>query len=186
VQQIFVVSTKSRRAIGPIQLPVQWVMGHVTARVKRPGHASTATAKVKNMCIYTSTAPNALMSRRGTLPYPYTLLLQWAGHFCRMHCSLWLIVLPQYYIQHSLNNPALRIKKHRSLIEAVLMSFGSIISFPKTSYLCRANALHRQTICCTVCLHSAASADWISVAQVNSKQVPPCRSMHCINCGYHS
>jgi hypothetical protein len=67
-----------------------------------------------------------------------------------MHCSLRFIVLPQYYFQHSLNNPALRIKKHRSFIEAALMSFGSIISFPKTSYLCRANASHRQTICCTV------------------------------------
>jgi hypothetical protein len=67
-----------------------------------------------------------------------------------MHCSLRLIVLPQYYIQHSLDNPALRMKKHRSLIEAVLMSFGSIISFPKTSYLCGANASHRQTICCTL------------------------------------
>jgi hypothetical protein len=50
------------------------------------------------------------------------LLLQWAGHFCRMHCSLMLIVLPLYNFQHSLNNPALRIKEHRSLIETVLMS----------------------------------------------------------------
>jgi vancomycin resistance protein YoaR len=72
VQQIFVVSTESRRAFGPIQLPVQWETGNVTVRVKRPGPATTATAKVKNEWIYTSTAPDALMARAGTVPYPYT------------------------------------------------------------------------------------------------------------------
>jgi hypothetical protein len=39
-----------------------------------------------------------------------------------MHCSLGLIVLPLYDFQHILNNPALRINRHRSLIETVLMS----------------------------------------------------------------
>jgi hypothetical protein len=32
------------------------------------------------------------------------LLLQWAGQFCRMHCSLRLTVLPQYYISTVLIN----------------------------------------------------------------------------------
>jgi hypothetical protein len=81
---------------------------------------------------------------------PLLLLFQWAGHFCRMHCSLRLTVLPLYDFQHSLNNTALRINRHRSLNETVLMSFGSVVTFPKTSYLCRANTLHRQTMCCTV------------------------------------
>jgi hypothetical protein len=32
-----------------------------------------------------------------------------------MHCSLRLIVLPLYDFQHSLNNTALRINRHRFL-----------------------------------------------------------------------
>jgi hypothetical protein len=63
-----------------------------------------------------------------------------------MHCSLRPTVLPLYNFQYSLNNPALRINRHRSLIETVLMSLGSVVSFPKTSYLCRAIASHRQQL----------------------------------------
>jgi hypothetical protein len=50
----------------------------------------------------------------------------------RMHCSLRLIVQPQYFVQHTVNNPAPRMKRQKSLIEDVLMSFGSTIGFPKT------------------------------------------------------
>jgi hypothetical protein len=50
----------------------------------------------------------------------------------RLHRSLRLTVQPQYVTQHSLNNPAPRMKRQRSPIEAVLMSFGSTVGLPKT------------------------------------------------------
>ena len=42
------------------------------------------------------------------------------------------------------------IKRHRSLTEAVFISFGSTSGFPKTLQLWRANASQQQIICCTV------------------------------------
>ena len=38
----------------------------------------------------------------------------------------------KHSIQHTFNNPVPLIKRQRSLTEAVLMSFGSTVSFPKT------------------------------------------------------
>jgi len=46
--------------------------------------------------------------------------------------ALGLLYNPKYSIQHSLNNPAPRLKRQRSLTEAVLMSFGSTVSLTKT------------------------------------------------------
>jgi hypothetical protein len=43
-----------------------------------------------------------------------------------------LLYSPKYFIQHRFNNPVPLIKRQRSLTEAVHMSFGSIINFPKT------------------------------------------------------
>jgi hypothetical protein len=36
--EIFLFTTSSRLALGPTQLPVQWLPGSLSLRVKRPGH----------------------------------------------------------------------------------------------------------------------------------------------------
>jgi hypothetical protein len=40
---------------------------------------------------------------------------------------------PKHFIQHRFSNPVPLIKRQRSLTEAMLISFGSANSFPKTS-----------------------------------------------------
>jgi hypothetical protein len=61
----FLFSTSSRPALGPTQLPIQWVPEALSPGVKRPGreadHSPNTSAKVKKMWIYTSTLPYALM-----------------------------------------------------------------------------------------------------------------------------
>jgi hypothetical protein len=53
--EFFLIATASRPALGPTQLPIEWVSG-----VKRPGceddHSPRFTAEVKNPC-YTFTTP---------------------------------------------------------------------------------------------------------------------------------
>ena len=46
--------------------------------------------------------------------------------------ALGLLCNPKYSNQYRLNNPVPLIKRHRSLTEAVLISFGSTSGFPKT------------------------------------------------------
>ena len=46
--------------------------------------------------------------------------------------ALGLMCSPKYSIQHRFSNPVPRMKRQSSLTEAVLMSFGSTINFPKT------------------------------------------------------
>jgi hypothetical protein len=46
--------------------------------------------------------------------------------------ALGLLCSPKHSIQHRFNNPVPLIKGQRSLTEAVLISFGSASSFPKT------------------------------------------------------
>jgi hypothetical protein len=56
---IFLFTTASRTALGPTQLPIQWVPGVLCREVKRPGseadHSSPSSAEVKNAWSYTST-----------------------------------------------------------------------------------------------------------------------------------
>jgi hypothetical protein len=53
--------TVSRTALGPTQLPMQWVPGALSLGVKRPGreadHSPPSSAEVKNVWSYTSTLP---------------------------------------------------------------------------------------------------------------------------------
>jgi hypothetical protein len=48
---IFLFTTASRTALGPIQPPIQWVPGALSLRVKRPGreadHSPQSSAEVK-------------------------------------------------------------------------------------------------------------------------------------------
>jgi len=46
--------------------------------------------------------------------------------------ALGVLYTPTYSIQPRFNNPVPRMKRQRSVTEAVLMFFGSTISFPKT------------------------------------------------------
>jgi hypothetical protein len=46
--------------------------------------------------------------------------------------ALGLLCILKHSIQHRFNNPVPLIKRQRYLSEAVLISFGSAISFPKT------------------------------------------------------
>jgi len=47
--------------------------------------------------------------------------------------ALCLLCNPKYSNQYKFNNPVPLIKRHRSLTEAVLISFGSTSGFPETS-----------------------------------------------------
>jgi hypothetical protein len=58
---IFLFTTVSRTALGPILPPIQWVLGALSLRVKRPGrtadHLPSSNVEVKNAWSYTSTPP---------------------------------------------------------------------------------------------------------------------------------
>jgi hypothetical protein len=67
VEPRFVYYFKSSRpALGPIQPPIQWILGSLSLRVKRPGHetdhSTSTSAEVKKMWVYTSTPPYAFMA----------------------------------------------------------------------------------------------------------------------------
>jgi hypothetical protein len=47
--------------------------------------------------------------------------------------ALCLLCNPKYSNQYTFNSPVSLIKRHRSLTEAVLISFGSTGRFPQTS-----------------------------------------------------
>jgi hypothetical protein len=61
----FLFSTSSRQALGPTQLPIQWVPETLSPGVKRLGHEADhsprTSAEVKKMWIYTSTPLYAFM-----------------------------------------------------------------------------------------------------------------------------
>jgi hypothetical protein len=63
---IFLFAQVSRTPLGPIQLPIQWVLGAVSLGVKRPGreadHSSPSSAEVNNAWSYTSTPPYVFMA----------------------------------------------------------------------------------------------------------------------------
>jgi hypothetical protein len=63
---IFLFTTESRPALGPIQPPIQWVPGTLSLGLKRPGceadHLSPSIAEVKNARKYTSTPPYVFMA----------------------------------------------------------------------------------------------------------------------------
>jgi hypothetical protein len=58
---IFLFTTVSRLALGPIQSPIQWVAGALSLGIKRSGceadHLPPYSAEVKNVWSYTSTFP---------------------------------------------------------------------------------------------------------------------------------
>jgi hypothetical protein len=63
---IFLFDTVPRLALGPIQPPIQWVLGALSLGVKRPGHETDhsppSSAEVKNASNYTSTPQYAFMA----------------------------------------------------------------------------------------------------------------------------
>jgi len=60
------LTTTSRPALGPSQLPMQWVPGVVSQELNRPGreayHSRPSTAEVQNAWIYTSTPQYAFIA----------------------------------------------------------------------------------------------------------------------------
>jgi hypothetical protein len=79
---IFLFTTASRPALGPIQPPIQWVPGADSHGVKRPGreahHSPPSSAEIKNVWSYTSTPQYTFMAwcsvkSTGTT-FPFTLL----------------------------------------------------------------------------------------------------------------
>jgi hypothetical protein len=59
--RIFLFTTASSPALGPIQAPIQWVPGALSLGIKWPGretdHSPPSGAEVKNAWSYTSTPP---------------------------------------------------------------------------------------------------------------------------------
>jgi hypothetical protein len=60
--------------------------------------------------------------------------------------ALGLLCNPKYSNQYRFSNRVPLIKRHRSLTEAVLTSFGSTSGFPKTLYRWRANASQQSVL----------------------------------------
>jgi hypothetical protein len=64
--EVFLLTTVSRPALGPTQLPIQWVPGAHSLGVKRPGreadHSLPFSAEIKNAWIYTSIPPYTFMA----------------------------------------------------------------------------------------------------------------------------
>jgi hypothetical protein len=60
------LTTASRTALGPTQLPIQWVPGALSLGVKRPGreadHSPPSSAELKTEWSYTSTPQYAFMA----------------------------------------------------------------------------------------------------------------------------
>jgi hypothetical protein len=63
---IFLFTTASRPALGPTQLPFQWVPTALTPSIKRPvreaDHSPPSSAEVENKCSYTSAPQYAFMA----------------------------------------------------------------------------------------------------------------------------
>jgi hypothetical protein len=63
---IFLLTTASRQALGPIQPPIQWIPGALSLGVKRPGleavHSPQSSAEVKNAWRHNSTPQYTFMS----------------------------------------------------------------------------------------------------------------------------
>jgi hypothetical protein len=63
---IFLFTTVSTPALGPIQPPIRWVSGTLSLGIKRPGreadHSPLSSAEVKNAWSYTSTPQYAFMA----------------------------------------------------------------------------------------------------------------------------
>jgi hypothetical protein len=78
-----------------------------------------------------------------------------------------LLCNPKYCIQHRFHNPMPRMKRQRSLTEAVRMSFSSTTTYPKTLKHWRAIASQQQIMCCTV------SASFMQNLQVGSPSNRP-------------
>ena len=78
----------------------------------------------------------------------------------RCTSALGLLCNPKYSNQYTFNNPLPLIKRHRSLTEAVLISFGPTNGFPKTLQRWRANASQQQIICCTVSVSFLQNLQW--------------------------
>jgi hypothetical protein len=62
----YTASTSSRPVLGLTQPPIQWILGALSAGVKRPGreadHSLPFSAEVKNTWVYTSTASYVFMA----------------------------------------------------------------------------------------------------------------------------
>jgi hypothetical protein len=95
---IFLFTTASRTALGPIQPPIQWVSGALSLGVKRPGreadHSPPSSAEVKNAWSYTSTTQYAFMawcsvkSTGTTLRLPFKLRDILGPHAAHCPCFL--------------------------------------------------------------------------------------------------
>jgi hypothetical protein len=63
--KIFLLSTSSRPALGPIQPPTQWVSRYILPGVKQPArevhHSPPTSAEVMNTWVYTPTTIYAFM-----------------------------------------------------------------------------------------------------------------------------
>jgi hypothetical protein len=64
--------------------------------------------------------------------------------------AIGLLCNPKYCIQPKFHNPVPRMKRQRSLTEAVRMSVGSTTRYPKKLKHWWANALQQQIMCCAV------------------------------------
>ena len=78
------------------------------------------------------------------------------------------------------------MKRQKSLVEAVLMSFGSTVGLPKTKVALTSQCLATaNNVLHCFGVHPTKSADCIPIRQAHSVQVPPYRSMPCVDRNCH-
>jgi hypothetical protein len=99
--------------------------------------------------------------------------------------ALGLLCSPKHSIQHRFSNPVPLIKRQRSLTEAVLISFGSAVNFPKTLALMSQHLAAAGNMLHCFSLHPAESAGCIPIKQAHNTQVLSHRNMSCEDRNYH-
>jgi hypothetical protein len=105
---VFLFATASRSALGPTQPPIQFVLGTLLLRIKRPGREAdrSPTPSIKvNVWSYTSTPPYVFLACGVFKHSEFTSTLLFQGCFFTLCMFLNEIFVPLYFHDRGPPNP---------------------------------------------------------------------------------